>query len=244
MTKPAHGDRTTVRALRCDLVAGGRSWGFAARHAAGIEAHWDKRRVENPGFFNGVIHLLADFRLEAGRFEGELLRTDFKSYLYWRDTGFPEAGVWDAFGSALIRSAEGYVLLGRQREGNINSGLAYLPGGFIDGRDVDGRGRVDIVASVLREVAEETGLAAEELSISPGYLVTFAGPLISIAVELVSPLEAGPLRERMRAHFAGDPQSELTDVVVIQGPEDGRAAAMPEFTRILLDHVFLAAAPR
>lgn len=233
----ATSDRVS-RAETCSLTAGRARWPFAEAEAAAIDAHWARRSAENPGFFNGVIHLLRHHTFENGVFKGELVRTDFKSYLYWREMGFPDASVRDAFGSALIRSAEGHVLLGRQREGNINSGLTYLPGGFIDARDVGVDGSIDIAASVLREVEEETGLPAGGLIRRPGFHVTVTSPLISIAVELVSIAPAEVLRTAMLAHMAADPESELTDAVIVRSSADLSGLAMPDYARILLLHLF------
>lgn len=236
-------DATAVRrADTCTLTVGGGAWDFAELNAAAIDAHWQAGSRDNPNFFNGVIHLLAGSTFDGGHFRGDLVRTDFKSYLYWREMGFPaEAGVRDAFGSALIRSAEGHVLLGRQREGNINSGLVYLPGGFIDARDVDDTGAVDIAGSVLREVTEETGLSAESLARQLGFHLTFAGPLISIAVTLQSREGSAGLRERMLAHMRLDPNSELIDAVIVGSPADLNGLAMPDYARCLLTQLFSAA---
>ena len=170
-------------------------------------------------------------------FRGQLLRTDFKSYLYWRETGFADTSVRDAFGSALLRSAEGYVLLGRQREGHINSGLAYLPGGFIDERDIGPDGRVDLDASIGREVAEETGLDTEAAQRRNGYWLTRVGSLVSIAVEFQLHDPADVLLERIGAHLAADAESELTDVVVVRRAADLDGLAVPNYARALVSHV-------
>lgn len=226
-----------ARVDHCSLTVGHESWAFAGAHREEIDRHWTRRSAENPGFFNGVIHMLTHHDLTGSTFLGTFVRTDFKSYLYWRETGFSEAGVRDAFGSALIRSAEGHVLLGRQREGNINSGLAYLPGGFIDSRDIGPGGSIDIVGSVLREVGEETGIPASSFTQKPGYYLTFAGPLISVAVELVSSERAEDLRQRMLAHMREDPQSELVDAVIVRSRADLAGLAMPDYARILIEHL-------
>ena len=109
-------------------------WPFAEANKSAIEAHWAKVIQINPRYFNGVVHLVEDMHFDNGVLDASLLKTDFKSYLFWRDQGFPEAGVLDGFGSALIRSSDGHMMLGRQRAGNVNAGLAYPPAGFIDER--------------------------------------------------------------------------------------------------------------
>ena len=219
---------------QCDLIVTQERWPFAERNGAAIDAHWMRRAAENPTYFNGSIHILCEFAIEGGRFSGRLLRTDFKSFLYWRETGEPDRSVFDAFGSALIRSRDGAIVLGRQRAGNINAGLSYLPGGFIDVRDVDAAGGVDIRASVLREVAEETGLGPADLTADPGYVITVSKQQISIAVAITAHDEAATLAARIRQHISRDPFSELEDVAIVRTEQDLDMLATPAYARALL----------
>jgi 8-oxo-dGTP pyrophosphatase MutT (NUDIX family) len=213
----------------------GESWSFAAQHAAEIDVHWKRRSADNPNFFNGTLYVLADYSISPhGVLDGRFLRTDFKSFLYWREAGFPHSGVRDAFGSGVIRSADGLVLLGRQREGHLNSGLCYLPGGFIDARDVRADGTIDIDGSVAREIAEETGLDPATLTRPGGYLVTITGSLLSIAVLWTSDLPASALADQARRHIASDPESELADVLFVAPGEEHAHLDIPHFARALL----------
>ena len=225
------------RVRRCATVSlsvAAGDWGYARRQATGIDTHWASRSRESPAMFNGVIHLMREVVHEQNAFLGVFLQTDFKSYLHWREHGFPEAGVRDGFGSALIRSAEGHVILDRQRAGNLNSGLAYLPGGFIDPRDVTADGSIDIDGSILRELAEETGLLPAELDMQPGYILIVHGPLVSMVRELRSRLDAAALRERILAHIAADPHAELSDAVIVRTPADIADVALAPYARQLL----------
>lgn len=231
-------DDAVQRVDRVTLRAGDTKWAYAQRHAGEIESHWQKARAVTPTFFNGIIYLIEHIDMSEEHFFGRLIKTDFKSYLFWRDRGFElGAGVVDGFGSALIRSAEGHIILGRQRPGNVNSGLAYLPGGFIDGRDVDEHGAVDVAQSVAREVSEETGLGAAELDPQPGFLVTRTGAHVSFAVEYRSDLTSDDLAARIAAHIAADPDPELSAVVVIKCAEDCAGVAMPPYAEVLLAHL-------
>ncbi len=226
---------------RLDLVAlraRDSQWAYAQRHSVKIESHWGKAKATTPTFFNGIIYLIEHIEMGDGHFFGRLIKTDFKSYLFWRDNGFdPAADVVDGFGSALIRSVEGHIILGRQRPGNVNSGLAYLPGGFIDSRDVDAHGAVDVAQSVARELREETGLGTPELVPQPGFLVTRVGAHVSFAVEYRSGLTSDVLAARILAHIAADPDPELNGVVVIKGRADCSAVAMPPYAKVLLAHL-------
>ncbi len=221
---------------RCVLRASGEPWEFSTRHATAIAAHWAARKAASPALFDGVIHILARWTLVSGAFAGTFLRTDFKSFIYWRDHGYPDPSPRDCFGSALLRSCEGHVLLGRQRAGNINAGLAYPPGGFIDARDVGEDGAIDIDASIGREVREETGLGAAEIEQVPGYRVAFAGSLVSVAVEYRSRMGAHALREHVLRHVAHDPDAELIDALVVRTMADVEADT-PEYAKLLLGSV-------
>lgn len=223
---------------RCDLRLTGERWAFADRHGSEIDAHWAQRKADNPAFFNGALHLMTRHVMEEGVFRAEFVRTDFKSFLYWRETGAPDRSVADAFGSALLRSAEGHVLLGRQRPGNINGGLAYLPGGFIDARDVVEDGAIDIEASIVRELAEETGLEPAALERTPGFILTFLGPLVSIAAEFRSPLPVEELCAAISAHIAAEADPELAEMVVVRSARDLDGLDVAAYASVLLPALF------
>jgi 8-oxo-dGTP pyrophosphatase MutT (NUDIX family) len=229
---------SVVRINSCDLRVTDGRWAFADTYHAEIDAHWERRKSDNPAFFNGALYVMTRHVLTDGDLRAELVRADFKGVLYWRDTGFGDASVADAFGSALIRSAEGHVLLGRQRPGNVNGGLAYLPGGFIDARDERADGLIDIEASIARELAEETGLTPSMLYRVPGFILTFAGPMLSIAVEYRSAEPAEALRAKIHDHIAAEADPELSDVVVVTSACDLEGLAMPAYATVLLGDLF------
>ena len=232
-------DKTRVFvATGLDLRVTDGGWPFADRHRDEIAAHWDRRTREKLGFFNGAVLLLTRHELAGdGTLRGRFIRTDFRSFLYWRETGSRDQSVMDAFGSGLILSAEGEVLLGRQRAGHLNSGLCYPPGGFIDARDIGDDGAIDIAASTAREIAEETGLAAPTIARAGGYVVTIAGPVLSIAVPYRSPLPGAALLQAVRRHIAADADSELADVLLAPPGAASAGLSMPAYAEALLRHL-------
>lgn len=223
---------------RCTLSVGSAAWAYAHEHRVAIDADWQEAEARHPHYFNGTVFLIDALSIAHDALHARLLKTDFKSYLHWRAAGYPESGVLDGFGSALICTRDGGVLLGRQRAGNINAGLAYLPGGFIDGRDVAGDGSIAIDASIARELAEETGLSPRDLKRAPGFLITQSHAQLSIAVRFYSALAAADLKTEVERHFAADPNSELTDMVVVRAAADMADLAMPPYARALLETVF------
>ena len=229
----------------CRLVASGQGWAFAREQTEAIEAHWRKRLVTHPGYFNGVVYAMADgdtlgSAFEDGVFSAALVATDFKSFLYWKESGYPQAGIRDAFGSAILRSSEGHVLLGRQSAGNINAGQAYLPGGFIDQRDVAADGTIDIGASIARELEEETGLTAGEVQAEPGLRIITIGHQVSMAREFRSALGADELRALILSRIGVDAEAELMDMVIVRALADLSEVEVPPYTALALKHVFAA----
>lgn len=232
---------TVERLTSCSLSLTDRRWAFAEENRAAIDALWRAERERNPRFFNGAVHLVCERSITSGGLRAKLLRTDFKSCLYWRKLGFPPAGVIDAFGSALVTSKEGAIILGRQRAGNLNAGLTYLPAGFIDADDIGPSGEIDIAGSVMREIGEETGLGAADIERRQGFYAVCAGAQLSIAVPFASPLDARDLVARIEDHIAAAPDSELETVVAVRSLSDLDGLALPHYTRPLLERLLARA---
>jgi 8-oxo-dGTP pyrophosphatase MutT (NUDIX family) len=233
-----------TRVLDTRLTLTDEPWPFARQHAREIDAHWDERRRTHPNYFNGAIHLMLSATkavAPGGVLSARFVKTDFKSFLYWRETGYPPAGTADAFGSGIVVTSDGAVLLGRQSSGNINSGLAYPPGGFIDARDIDGSGRIDIDASIARELMEETGIDPAALTPRPGYLAVEIGPLVSIARVFQIDLTGEAVQARVAAHLAADPNPELAGVVLVWQGSDLDALGVPPFAQLEVEAVFAGA---
>jgi 8-oxo-dGTP pyrophosphatase MutT (NUDIX family) len=222
LRKKADGVSTTaitgsesLRISSCRLTVSPVSWDYAEEHKSQIAAHWEEAQRARPKLFNGTIFLLAKYELQDEALSGTLVRTDFKSFLYWREQGYPECGMRDAFGAAVLRSSEGHVLLGLQSDGHLNSGLAYPPSGMIDQDDVRD-GMIDIDASIVRELEEETGLRPPDFERVPGYILTMLPPFVAIAIEWRSALPAEALRNRILAHVSREAEPELADVVIVR----------------------------
>ncbi len=227
---------------RCELLVEQRRWPFAERNSKVIDTHWQAAVSDNPSYFNGRVFMLADGALGRQDFSGVLTAVDFREFLYWRETRSDDATLRDCFGTAVVVSADGKVMLGRQRAGNINAGRTYLPGGFIDERDVDEQGRVDIVASILRELAEETGLNVARgdvgLKREPGFYLTIIGQQVSIGVMLKSNVDAERLQNGVEAYLATDPNGELDAVVFVASEDDLGNYDVPAYARCVVRHLF------
>jgi hypothetical protein len=241
MTEGGFPHQNGVKAIsKCVLKVVEGHWRFAEENAAEIEANWQKAQVSNPNYFNGVVYLTNSVAWAGGEIHGTLIRTDFKSYLYWRRLGFPEAGVIDGFGSALIRTSDERFILIMQRAGNVNHGFAYLPSGFIDQKDVLDDGSVDIGGSVAREVDEEIGEAAGALEREEGFIGVRAGVHLCFAVPFYLPLTSEELAVRVAQHNAVTDDPEIEAIIPVANLEDLAGLNVLSHARALLEALFAA----
>lgn len=211
-------------------------WTFARANARTIDEHWAARTAENPSLFNGRVFIMERGGLDGDRFEAVLKPIEFKAFLFWKERVRSDRHGFDCFGSGLLRSREGHVLLGQAGMHTINAGLLYPPGGFFDERDV-ADGRIDLEASVRREVIEETGLAAAGLAPEPHAWVTRIGPQISLAVEYHLPHSSAELRAAIMDNLSRQTRPELDDIVIVKTPADLANPSISLYARVLLEVV-------
>jgi 8-oxo-dGTP pyrophosphatase MutT (NUDIX family) len=210
----------------------GADWPLARARRADIDAHFAERQRVRPGLWNGRVLLFRDLGCEGGLIRGRAFETDFASFLWWRDGGFPDPEVRNVFGMAAVRAADGGFLLGVMGAHTSSAGQVYFPAGTPDLNDVR-EGRVDLAGSVGRELKEETGLDAGTLAAEPGWTAVFAGPRLAL-MKVFNAAETGAaLLARARGHIAADPKAELADVVIVRHRAD-ITAAMPAFMQAFL----------
>ncbi len=215
------------------------AWDFAAGHAAEIDANWQKRVEANPRLYNGEVLLMRDIARDAApggaRLQGTCFVAEYKAFQAWHDLGRP-GGVSNLFALAALRAADGAYLLGEMAAWTANAGRVYCPGGTPDLNDLDGDG-LDLEGSALRELAEETGLAAQDVAPSPGWSVVFDGALIACMKELRSPLPIADLIMRVAEFLAQEKNPEFARLVPVFGPAD-IDASMPAFMQAYLRRAF------
>ncbi len=167
---------------------------------------------------------------------GSYLETDFASFLAWRDWGFPDRSVCNAFPQAALLAADGAFLLGVMGNHTANAGRVYFPSGTPDPSDIDGD-RVDIGASLTRELSEETGLDAGELAVAPNWTAVRDGPRIALFRVMRSAEPAVAFRRRILANFALVADPELADIHIVGSPAD-YVPQMTGYVTAYLDDVF------
>jgi len=224
-----------------DFAFAPRPWPFAETEAERIADHWRACVAAKPRLFNGRVLLLGRHALGADRrgvtLRGEYFETDFAAFLAWRDFGFPDLTVANAFSMAALVGADGAFLLGEMAAHTANAGATYFPAGTPDPNDVFD-GKVDLAASALRELAEETGITADAVTCDPGWTVVYAPPRIACLKLMRFAEPAETVKARVEAFLADDPEAELSGVRIVRGPADVDRARAPGFIVDFLDYVF------
>ena len=89
-----------------DLAFAPRPWPFAEAQAERIAEHWRARVERQPRLYNGRVLLLGRHAIGADRrgvtLSGEYFETDVAAFLAWRDFGFPDLTVANAFAMAAL----------------------------------------------------------------------------------------------------------------------------------------------
>ena len=150
---------------------------------------------------------------------GAYFETDFASFLAWRDWGFPDQSIRNAFPQAALLAADGAFLLGVMGGHTANAGRVYFPSGTPDLNDVEGD-RVDVAGSLVRELREETGLDAGDFAVQSGWTAVLSGPLIALFRVVRATESAAALRQRILGNIAGEADPELADIHIVRSPAD------------------------
>jgi 8-oxo-dGTP pyrophosphatase MutT (NUDIX family) len=208
-------------------------WRFAIEEAAAIDAHWQKLVAKNPRFFNGrvlLMHRFAFTQQDYGRvLQGACFEAEYKAFLAWRDFGFPGDAVWNCFAMPALRSADGAFILGEMAPFTASPGRIYFPAGTPEPSDVKD-GIVDLEGNILRELEEETGIRAAEVTPLPGWTLVLAGARMACMKIVQSPLSAAALVDRIAAFLSREKEPELTRVMPVFCLDDLDAQRMPDFT--------------
>jgi 8-oxo-dGTP pyrophosphatase MutT (NUDIX family) len=201
-----------IKSLDLHLRAG--SWGFADAEKTQIEEHWRKLAGDNPKIWNGDVLICTNAELKDGGLKGDFLKTDYASFVAWRDWGWPDKSVCNLFGSAAVLSSDRAVLYGRMAGHTLNAGKIYPPGGSLEMMDVKADGRVDVMGSIIRELEEETGLEAADAEAGE-LLAIFDERRLSVAQVFRFADRAEALAAKVRHYLRCAHEDELSDVEVI-----------------------------
>ena len=220
------------RVTELDLEVAERAWPFAEARRAEISAHFavQQRRLSlwNGRVLIGTAPVFSGERLRASYFT-----VDFASFLAWRDWGFPDKDVFNGFGMGALRASDGVFVLGEMGGQTANAGRIYFPSGTPDLDDVRD-GRLDIPASVAREVEEETGIAPHEYRAASHWDCVFTGVSLAMIRTLDVDMRGEALRAKIEGNLARQSSPELSAVHLVRKRSD-LTGAMPRFVTAWLE---------
>lgn len=221
------------RVTRLDLTIAPWRWVFAEQRRAEIEAYFSARRRDTPQLWNGRVLLARDPVFAGDCFSAQYFETDFASFLAWRGWGCPDASVFNGFGMGALRGSDGVFVLGEMASHTANGGQIYFPSGTPDLHDVKGT-TVDIAGSVVREVAEETGLTTADYRAAPYWDCVVSGGSVAMMRLLQSQWPAAVLQLRIEAALAQQNSPELAAMHLVRDRDD-LTAAMPNFVTAFIE---------
>ena len=224
------------RVTALDLKVQPWSWPFADARREEISAHFAVKQREKPQIWNGRVLLGREPVFTGSGFGASYFETDFASFLAWRDWGFPDRDVFNGFGMGALRSNDGAFVLGEMGRHTANGGRIYFPSGTPDLDDIAG-GTVDISGSVVREVAEETGLAAADYRADPHWDCVVSGAAIAMIRLLHVDAPGEALRARIEANLALQSEPELSAIHLVRATSD-LTSAMPRFVTAFIERQF------
>ncbi|CAH1658212.1 conserved hypothetical protein [Hyphomicrobiales bacterium] len=230
-------DATIVRLDDVEMHLAAGEWPWAVENRARIDANWLRLKAEKPALYNGQVLVMSESRIADRKLTGRYIATDYASFLAMRDFGVPAPGTGNCFGMAALRSADGAFVLGVMGEHTANAGKAYFPAGTPDLADVLPDGRVDLLGSVGRELAEETGLGADDVTIGEGWTAVLDGSRLALMRPVQSELPADRLVGRIEGFLAAEAEPELAGVRLVRTAGDIDPATMPAFLQCYLKHV-------
>jgi 8-oxo-dGTP pyrophosphatase MutT (NUDIX family) len=228
--QPAVIHRVTTLDLKLEPFA----WLFARERRAEIDAHFAERQRQKPKIWNGRVLVARQPSFTGSRLAASYFEVDFASFMAWRDWGFPDRGVFNAFGMGALRCADGAFVLGEMAADTANAGRVYFPGGTPDLNDVAGDA-VDIAGNVSREIEEETGLRPTDYRAEPHWdcVVYDASIAIMRTLHIDAPGEA--VKARIEANLARQDHPELSAIHLVRAMSD-LTQDMPRFVTAFVEH--------
>jgi hypothetical protein len=208
-------------------------WPFARECAAEIDGHWRTLCIARPRLFNGRVLLFRNMEIADARLTGSCFQVEYKAFLAQRDFGYPDKTAFNCFAQGALRAPDGAFLLGEMAADTANAGRIYFPAGTPDPSDVR-NGRVDFDQSVMRELAEETGLRANDITPGLGWAVVFERQMIACLKPMRLKLDRATALARIADHIAREKHPELARVQVVATRADIDAERMPLFIQAYL----------
>ena len=201
----------------------GAPWPFATQNREKISAFWQKEQKRHPHFYDGQVHVMTSWEIRGAQtsaavFVGNLCRTNFASFLYWKVSDGHSRKEVDFSGGAALLCRDGALLMVRTGDHTIAPGILEFPSGFVDVSDFEDN-KLNFDRHVEREVTEELVIKRQDLSRPKQYLVSAADGVVQVLSIFIADTNGGEFTERWRGRTAAL-RSEISDVVAIYRSSD------------------------
>jgi len=205
-------------------------WPFATQNGQKISAFWQEKRKSHPHFYDGQVHVMTSWEIRgsqasAAAFIGNVCRTNFASFLYWKVSDAHLQKEFDFSGGAALLCPDGALLMVLTGDHTIAPGTLEFPSGFLDVSDFEDN-KLNFDRHVEREVTEELVIKREELGRPKQYLVSAADGIVQVLSIFIVDTNGDEFTARWRAR-AGALRSEISDVVAIYRFSDLAGFSVP-----------------
>ncbi|MCU0819044.1 MAG: NUDIX hydrolase [Beijerinckiaceae bacterium] len=220
-----------------DAVLEPYDWPFPRENEPAIAEIWARETARTSAMFNGRVLIQHRGERDGRVFRAGYSPTDYRSFLGWIRLGNPPPLVRNGFAMAALQARDGAFLLGEMGQHTANPGKIYFAAGTPDLGDVVD-GRVDLAGSVLRELAEETGLLAGDVRVEPRWTSVMGASRIAFMRPVRIDLPAEDARALMLERMTTLEDDELAGIHIIRDAGDLDEGRMPPFQLAFLRHVF------
>lgn len=123
-----------------------------------IDFQWKKIIKENPTLWDGDIYCVSNIIMAKNDIEVICKKGKYSHYLYQERLGLPkEYECRNISAGALLKTKDGYFVLGELDENTSYPTVLQIPGGNIDKKDIS-NGKIDCIKTIIRETNEEINI--------------------------------------------------------------------------------------
>jgi 8-oxo-dGTP pyrophosphatase MutT (NUDIX family) len=213
-------------------------WDFSRIHRAEIDRRWAALVASNPHLFNGTVLMQHRWDIRDGVYHAAYGPVDYASFLVWREMGFPGSPRRNGFAMAALQSTDNAFVLGVMGAHTANAGRTYFPGGTPDMSDVTADGRVDLTASMTRELYEETGLRPDEVQIDDDWVVVLDGMRAAFLKPARVIYDGATAQRVIEERLATMVEPELSGILLVRSAAEIDMALTPPFAADYMLQVF------
>ena len=204
-----------VRSVELRVEPGEHPFHVAERSAA--QANWALEKQANPALFNGAMLFQEKLRISDGILRAVGHIVPYSTFLWWRKQP-GGAGGYHVYALPVPVSSDGAIIAIRMAPHTANPGQVYCPAGSFDTSDVVD-GACDVLANMVREVREETGLDLESAVADTHVHALHRERRVALFRCFRFSMTADEMLERIAAHMAVDEEKEIDAAVAIRSSD-------------------------